>query len=308
MATSLLTAPSLGTERVPELPGIARSANSGANSQSITAIAWLVARLALAIGLVLVGAWILMIALAGQNMPWNFSEIPYTPMSPAAEQYWRNLDVVQVQRDMASWKREDLAQLFRTAQYQSFDPATRQHLEELGKVLRLPGFVPSSSLLPILFTQPGFLVGITLTLSMWLAAAVIGVAPLVRRRTAQVASFNETMAQALPADSELLELLPELSLDTVTVGDDTNTEEKKAEEKKDEQQKDPAETQDGEEASSSLGDLASLFEEEDTSITALETFCRNLADIGIDSLVTRVKETARDLRSFLAMPLNEKST
>lgn len=307
MAIGQINVTPIGNERPPDLSGIVRVSDSVANPQSITAIVWLVGRLALAIGLVLVGGWILVNGLTGQNLPWNFSDVPYTPMSPAAEQYWRNLDVVQVQRDMAGWKREDLAQLFRTAQYQSFDPATRQHLEELGKVLRLPGFVPSASLLPILFSQPGFLVGVTLTLAMWLAAAVIGIAPMVRRRQAQATAFNEAMGQAVPADSELLELLPELSLDAATAS--AGAEEKKAEEKKDEQQQptETSETQDSEETGSSLGDLASLFEEEDTSITALEAFCRNLADISIDNLTTRVKEVARDLRDFVALPLAGKN-
>jgi small subunit ribosomal protein S3 len=44
-----------------------------------------------------------------------------------------------------------------------------------------------------------------------------------------------------------------------------------------------------------LGDLASLFEEEDTSINVLEAFCKGMPDISVDELLTMGDNIARQI-------------
>jgi hypothetical protein len=150
-----------------------------------------------------------------------------------------------------------------------------------------------------LVSQPIFLLGFFLAIGIWGAAIVISIAPYVRWQRAPAFAVPDA-ARAAPAeqaaaDAALEELLPNVSLDVMPT--ETAEPEKKEEEKKPEEQ--PASEQ-TEEASSGLGDLASLFEEEDTSITALEQFCKNLADIVVDDLATKAKDLARDLRAFIA--------
>jgi hypothetical protein len=249
-------------------------------------------RLLLLVGLLFIGGLVLLSATSivlGQTSAQQMS------MSPAAERYWRNLDVVQVQKDMKGWSRADLAQLFVTIREQTSDPETRKHIDSLGRTLRLPGFESSSSLLFTLFSQPIFLLGIFLAVGIWGAAVVISLAPYVRWKRAMALAPNESLLTPVeqPTDAVLEELLPEVTLEEVA----PDTAEKKEEEKKAEEQ--PASEQ-SEEASSGLGDLSSLFEEEDTSISALETFCKNLADIVIDDLTAKAKDLARDLRAFVS--------
>ncbi|MEW5718482.1 MAG: hypothetical protein AB1817_07650 [Chloroflexota bacterium] len=249
-------------------------------------------RLALLIGLLLLGGLVLvstLTALLGQTSTQQLS------MSPAMERYWRTVDIVQIQKDLKGWSREDMSRLFLTVREQTSDPETRRHIDSLGKMLRLPGFESSSSLLSALVSQPIFLLGIFLSIGIWGAAVVISIAPYVRwqRAPALVPDAAPAVPLEQSGDAILEELLPEITLEAAV----PEPAEKKEEEKKPEEQ--PASEQ-SEEASSGLGDLASLFEEEDTSITALEQFCKNLAEIVIDDLSTKAKDVARDLRAFVA--------
>lgn len=282
-----------------DMPATSFVSKSIAAPPSLTTMVQFIGRRGLVVWLGLIGAWMFIGVALGWDLPWNVTEIPYTPMSPVAEQYWRNLDVAQVQRDMAGWKREDLARLFVTVQAQAFDPETREHIAVLGKTLGLPGFAPSSSLWSSLLRQPGFLMGLGLAIGMWLAAAWIGLAPLLRRTTREK-SLDEVL-QNMPADQEIgSELLPAISLETPAPGiDEPTTDEKKEEQK--ETSAEPTE----EDPSPGLGDLTSLFEEEDTSISALEAFCRNLAEIEIDNLMVKVQEVAHDLRNVVALTPRE---
>jgi len=269
-----------------------QSPDGASNEFSPSSILMLAGRVMIIVGLGLAGLWILLGIGLGWEMPWAVVDVPYTPMAPTAEQYWRNLDIAQVQRDLGGWKREDLARLFIAVQAQAYEPETREHLTALGKVLRLPGFVPDSSLLPTLLGQPSFFVGIFLALGLWFTAAVIGLAPLVRRTVPHQAR-GDAFAQGDPAAQAFLEeLLPDISLETPEAKLDEAKQGEKQEEAKDSSEQE-------EEASSGLGDLASLFEEEDTSISALEAFCRNLAELGIDNLATQTKDVVRDLRNML---------
>ena len=246
----------------------------------------------LILGLALVGGLVLLsaISLAAGGTP-----AQQTLMSPAAERYWHNLDIAQVQKDMKGRSPEDLAKLFVMVKEQTSNPETRKNIDVVGRTLRLPGFEPSSSLLSVLFNQPIFLLGIFLSIGIWSAAVVISIAPYVRWQRTPAFSPNAPLLTPVeqPTDAILEELLPEVTLEEAT----SDTVEKSEEEKRNEGQ---PESEQSEEASSGLGDLSSLFEEEDTSISALETFCKNLADVVIDDLATKAKDLARDLRAFAA--------
>ncbi len=253
-------------------------------------------RLAILIGLLLLGGWVLVSTLSAAGGQTSTQQMP---MSPAMERYWRTVDIVQIQKDMKGWSRDDLARLFLTVREQTSDPETRRHIDSLGKMLRLPGFESSSSLLSALVNQPIFLLGIFLAIGIWGAAIVISIAPYVRAQRAPAFAVPD-VALAAPteqaaADAILEELLPDVTLEVAMP--EPAEKEKKEEEKKPEE---PPASEQTEEASSGLGDLASLFEEEDTSIAALEQFCKNLAEIVIDDLSTKAKDVAWDLRAFVA--------
>lgn len=244
------------------------------------------------VGLLFVGGLLLIGTVAAL---WGQTSAQQMSMNPAAERYWRSLTIAQVEKDLKGWSRNDLAQLFVTVRGQTSDPETRRNIDFLGRTLSLPGFTSSSSLLSALFTQPIFLLGIFLSVGIWGAAIVISIAPYVRRAPAPVLPAPTLlMPSEQPADAVLEELLPDVTLEAAPPDAPKKEEE---EEKKNEE---PATEEAEEEGSSGLGDLASLFEEEDTSLSALETFCKNLADITIDDLMNKAKELARDLRASIA--------
>jgi len=215
-------------------------------------------------------------------------------MSPASETYWRNLDVTKIQKDLSGWSREDLARLFNTAQAQASDPATRQHLASLGKLLGLPGYGSSASLSSALMGQPGFVLAIFLSVAIWMVAVVLVVAPLLRKRAGPAEELLVLEENQLAAEAILEELLPDVALAA------PETEEPKKEEEKEKEQSEPQAEDGEEELSSGLGDLASLFEEEDTSLSTLEQFCKGLAEISLDSLTTNARDLARQLRAGIS--------
>lgn len=271
-------------------------------------LAWFTPRrlgiVALIAGIGLVGSCILLIYVLGwSNSSDNQIDNSY-PMSAAAENYWRNLNVAQVQRDMAKWSPQELALVFATVQSQSYDPATRAHIADLGQKLELPGYASStpSSFTNSLLSQPGFLIGMTFAFGFWFAAAFVGLAPIVRRRLMRNKPLDPMSTQGSDGDAAVLqesvgeaavlqEHLPDVSLSAPPPEVDASANEKKENENSSDQAEEP---------SSGLGDLASLFEEEDTSLSALEAFCKNLSEIVMDDLATKTKELARDLRKMLA--------
>jgi hypothetical protein len=229
------------------------------------------------------------------SAPWElYPEAQRTFVGLVAENYWRTADISQAERDLAGWDRTELSNLLAAMQGETSDPETRQHLATLAKALQLPG--SETSLSASLLNQPIFLVGIFLSAAPLLVAVALIAAPLVRKRGP---SAVELLAQA-----EQAELLPGLQTEEPLM---LRPEEETAEGRKG-QEAEPEDTGDKEAAEleeeqpSDLGDLISLFEEEDTSLSALEALCKGLPEIGIAELSAGSREVVHRLRAANAHP------
>jgi hypothetical protein len=201
----------------------------------------------------------------------------------AANRYWQTGDATQVQKAFANWKQDDLVKLLVTIQRQTPDVETRRRLVALTDALHLP--VSEFSLTDLIFSQPGIVLGILLSTLPMLAALAFVTVPRIRKR---YGVLEEIPGEATPPAESLDELLADVEAgeQTAVPGEETQEEEKKEET--------PVEEEAGEQ-SSGLGDLASLFEEEDTSINVLEAFCKGMPDIGVEELLTMGANIARQL-------------
>jgi hypothetical protein len=118
------------------------------------------------------------------SAPWQLYP-PYQRayVSLVADRYWRTSDLMQVERDLIGWDRNDLANLLATMQMETFDPEARQRLFALARALRMP--TPDKSLVSSLVTQPTFLLAITLSVIPLLAAVGLLAVPTIKARRAQ---------------------------------------------------------------------------------------------------------------------------
>jgi ribosomal protein L12E/L44/L45/RPP1/RPP2 len=218
-----------------------------------------------------------------------------------ASQYWRSGDGAQAQKSLAIWKRDDLAKQLLDLQRSTTDAETRRNLVVLTEALRLP--FSESSIGLFIFQQPGVVLGMLLAAVPLLAAAGFVNLPQVRKIRRRIlkrigvmvkeeeeaavgtnpneASLDELLAQAQAAEAEAQ---AEAGVQAADVPGQEQEAEKKEEEEADAQ-------------SGGLGDLASLFEEEDTSVGALEAFCKGMAEINIDELLTLGKNVVYQFRA-----------
>jgi hypothetical protein len=153
------------------------------------------------------------------------------------------------------------------------DVETRRRLIALTQALNLP--VTESSLATFIFSQPMMLLSIFLSVAPLLAAFTFVTVPRLKRRTQ---APEEIQGEATPLQESLDDLLVEVETDELAGQAGEKTEEDKKEEEQSEQESDG-------QSSSGLGDLASLFEEEDTSINVLEAFCKGMPDVSVDELL-----------------------
>lgn len=192
-------------------------------------------------------------------------------MPATGEAYWRSLTLAQAQKDFANWNRQDLAKLFATVDQQTDDPVIHQRLTALSQSLRLPGSDSSGS--SSLFDRPVIFLGLILSFAPILVAIVLVVGPLTKKKSQArdaLPMLDETAEEVAAGGSlEEIEIEPE-SVETPAPNAETKAAETPQEET---EQTDPG-----------LGDLASLFEEEDTSLSVLETFCKGMLDVNIEDL------------------------
>lgn len=235
-----------------------------------------------------------------------------------ADKYWRTLDAVQAQAALSSYDPVELTALLAVILQESKSAETRTHVAALAHALDL---MPPDSPFGALLAQPLFLLAfaaslLPFTIGVWLVILpawrerkleqarraeqeVLGVSPpggLGADETREAASqaefaefadeesartFNPTTDARSAEDAQEGMVLPPLQPTLAEADLEEEGEEKAAEDK------------------NILKDLASLFEEEDLSLSALEALVKNLPEVAIDELVTRTREVVKQLTSFI---------
>lgn len=258
---------------------------------------------ALAIGLVVVSltlGWLLGSMNQPALAPWQSSPA-YERMyvTWVAERYAKTGDAAQAQRDLAGPRREYIADLLTTMQKETNDTQKRQQLAALGNLMRPP---PSeTSFLPTLVAQPVFVISLLLSFTPLLAAIGLVALPYLQSLRKRQAGEEELVTAEEPSEAALEELLTDVQLDDPTAQSPidaaqaeaaANEEENKKEEEEEEEKQD--------DQNGGLGDLASLFEEEDTSLSALEAFCKGMVDVNVDALLTQAKGLVSSIKDGIA--------
>jgi hypothetical protein len=230
----------------------------------------------LLLGWIVIGWWLWPVEWSTFTPQDTASDYQQMLVTWGANKYWDTGDATQVRKAFGAWDRDDLAKLLSGMQRNTKDTEMRRRLVALTQALDLP--VSDSSLLGFV-AQPGIVVGILLSAAPLLGA--LGFVTLPRLRRKRAAELEEmVIGQVVPAEESLDELLADVDVNdpaaVVVPG------EEKEEEKEDEKPSD----EEAEGQSSGLGDLASLFEEEETSISALEAFCKGMPEISVEELIT----------------------
>ncbi|MBI5302742.1 MAG: hypothetical protein HY868_11435 [Chloroflexi bacterium] len=223
-------------------------------------------------------------------------------LSMIADKYARTGDALQAQRDLAGARPEDIARTLDAMQREVNDATRRQRLVALADTVRPP--VSQTSYVPLLFGQPAFLLSLLLSLSPMFAALVLIVVPYIRERIRPASEHadEEHVVATEASAAELEALLADVNLDAPVAGTPDVVEQKNEDAAKEEEKKKEEEEEEEEEKQEDggLGDLASLFEEEDTSLAALENFCKGLPEINVDVLIANAKSAAQTLKDAIA--------
>ena len=202
-----------------------------------------------------------------------------------ADKYWQTGDVSQAEQYLAEWKRADLATFIDALQRDTRDTEGRRHLVALAQAMRLPS--NNLSFLGLIFSQPGIVLGMLISVIPLLAAVTFVTLPNISLKIGtRIGVLKPTRASSRAEEFERTGELPqseegldELITEVESTEESTEGQEEGGEEKTEEQA-----TEEAEDQSSGLGDLASLFEEEDTSVNVLEAFTKGMADINVDEL------------------------
>ncbi len=222
------------------------------------------------------------------STPWQMSpayQKKYVAL--VAERFWQTSDVAQMQSDLAGWKRDDLLRLIEQMQRETSDPQARQRIAILSDALRMP--TTETSLVSVLLNSQIVLIGLALSVIPLFVAMALLAAPYLKRKP--VAAEEIAAQEGALAEGNLEELLADVQLEATAAAQEAQKK-KEEEEKKEEEKK----QEESEEQANSLGDLASLFEEEDTSLSALEQFCKGMPDIPADQLLDTTINTWKKLR------------
>lgn len=212
-----------------------------------------------------------------------------------ADRYAKTGDAQQAQRDLQGARREDVARALDAMIKETSDPTKRQRLGALADVMRPP--VSQTSFVPLLMAQPVFVFSLLLSFAPLLAAIAILVVPYIRDRV-KPPVIEEIATEEAAQDAALEELLADVKIEDPAAQGEAKKDDAAAAEEEQKKAEEEEERQD--DSSGGLGDLAGLFEEEDTSLSALEAFCKGLAEINVDNLMTNAKETIQTLRDAVA--------
>ena len=231
-----------------------------------------------------------------------------------ASKYWLTGDKTFAQSSFTDWNQDDLAKQLLDLARQTQDAETRRNLVVLTDALRLP--ITQTSLALFILNQPGVLLGALLAAMPLLALTTTVSLPRLRKlrrsilkrigiATAQMLAEEQAEKQraaklAKPLEESLDEMLAEAQSEQAigAPGAEQTEEENKA--KAEEEEKTGA---------GGFSDLASLFEEEDTSLNELEEFVKGMAEVSIDALLALSQNVIAHLRQGVRKePSNQEKT
>jgi hypothetical protein len=222
--------------------------------------------------------------------PWDMSSLHQeTYLQLIADRYWTTRDLAQAEDALGGWNRDDVNQRLVAMQSEIVGVEARQRLAALSDALRLPG--GEQSLLESIFGQEGILVALGLAALPMLLA--IGIVVLSKFRPANTS--EDELGPGSDGEASLEELLSDVELEALGGGESpdqqSQTEAAPGQESPTEEQS-PQEEDEEEDPNSGnpLGDLASLFEEEDTSLVTLEAMSKGLPDYGVEDMLKAARE------------------
>jgi len=214
-----------------------------------------------------------------------------------ADKYWQTGDVSQAEQYLAEWKRADLATFIDALQRDTRDTEGRRHLVALAQAMRLPS--NNLSFLGLIFSQPGIVLGMLISVIPLLAAVTFVTLPNISLKIGtRIGVLKPTRASSRAEEFERTGELPqsEEGLDELITEVESTEESTEGQEEGEEEKTEEQATEEAEDQSSGLGDLASLFEEEDTSVNVLEAFTKGMADINVDELFSMGANIVYQLR------------
>jgi hypothetical protein len=251
---------------------------------------WLIA--GLLIGWLLIG-WVIWPVQWTNASPWQLGAVyQQTYLQLVADRYGYDQDLALAEEALHGWDRTAVNNLLVQMQSTVPEAAARQRLANLAAALRLPG--GEQSLMDSIFGQGG--VWLALALATLPIVAAIGLVVSAKLRSS--APPAQSAELAADTEAELEELLADLQLDgaggpapesdvSTSVVNSESTHPPQEDEGEEEEEEQP------QDSNSILADLASLFEEEDTSLVALEALCKGLPDIAADELLRQSREVLR---------------
>jgi hypothetical protein len=245
----------------------------------------------LLLGWLVIGWWVWPIQWTNSN-PWQLQpKFQRIYVSMVAEEYWRTSDVLRAKESLAGWDRAELNGLLNAMRLDTTDAGARRHLSALAEALDMP--TANSSWVATLLSQRAIIVGAFLVIVPLAVAMVLVAAPYVQKKTPEI--------QEAQAEAGLEELLADVQLegDQVQASQAQEGQPLAQDQLPDEEQQEREMEEEDEEGNLSgnfLGDLASLFEEEDTSLSASEAMCEGLVEIAIADLAAKVKGVVRQLQ------------
>jgi hypothetical protein len=238
----------------------------------------------LLLGLLIVALWLLPGGTNDLNPAQWSPDYQRLVVTQAADNYSQTGNAGQAQAAFSDWNPADLAQLLASMQQETTDAEARRRLIALTQALRLP---ISDSSATSFIGQPAIVLGALLSaLPLLVAFAIVS---LPRLRKPQQALAGIPLGEQIQSEEPLDDLVGLESVDPLETTDQEQNEEE--EQKKEEEAQEETDDQ-----SAGLGDLASLFEEEDTSINALEAFCKGMPEVNVDALLATAKNIVHQLR------------
>jgi hypothetical protein len=232
---------------------------------------------------------------SGLLPPGSNSSADRAYLARVALNYSLTHDNSALQRDLAGWDPNQVKALLSDLEQNTTDPQTRQSLLTLDRALRVPAAQPS--LTDALLGNPVFIMGLLLSFAPVLGMAALLTVPHLLKRNQPLAVELQVAAEEASSEAELDAQIPE---EVVVQQEAEPADGDKTEARQEES------TEESGEADTSLGDLASLFEEEDNSLSALDTLCKNLPTVAIDELLTNVKDVLDTLKRSNAQVANRR--
>ncbi len=253
---------------------------------------WVLFIAGLVIGWLVIGWWVWPVHWSNSD-PWDMSaKNQKTFVQVVADRYWINRDLAQAEATLGSWNRDDVNSLLVALQAETIEVEARQHLEALSQALNLPG--GEQSLLTSIFNQDGIVIALAIAiLPMFLAVGLV-----VASRLRATSTDEAGEAAAADGEAELEELLADVQLDAGQAGGQPPDQAAAPGEQPPEQTEATGEEEEEEapDPNNPLGDLTSLFAEEDTSVALLEGLCKDMPDVDIDDLMKTSREMLRRFR------------